>query len=107
MGGALSQEAPEARIGLSTSVGKLTQASTMLQASSATTPSAKEKAGNASLCSTSPSDPSFNLYLDTDQSWTADTGASAHMTPHRHWFQNYKPYRVPIELADGVFQWDG
>jgi len=34
-------------------------------------------------------------------SWNADSGASSHMTPHRHWMRNYKPYKVPIQLANG------
>ena len=29
-----------------------------------------------------------------------DTGATSHMTPHRHWMRNYVPKRVPIKLAD-------
>ena len=33
--------------------------------------------------------------------WCADSGASSHMTPYRHWFRDYKPHVVPIELADG------
>ena len=33
--------------------------------------------------------------------WCADSGASSHMTPHRHWFKHYRPHVIPIELADG------
>jgi hypothetical protein len=33
--------------------------------------------------------------------WNADTGASSHMTPHRHWLRNFKPCCVQIKLADG------
>ena len=45
----------------------------------------------------------FSSPLDTPAytSWNADTGASSHMTPHRHWLRNYKPYRVEVKLADG------
>ncbi|TBU21085.1 hypothetical protein BD311DRAFT_707231, partial [Dichomitus squalens] len=32
--------------------------------------------------------------------WNTDTGASAHMTPHRHWFRSYSPHNVPIRLAN-------
>lgn len=32
--------------------------------------------------------------------WNPDTGASSHMTPHRHWFFVYSPHVVPIRLAD-------
>lgn len=50
----------------------------------------------ASVASTSlPSPITLNAHY-----WNADTGATAHMTPHRHWLRNYRPHRVPIELAD-------
>ena len=32
--------------------------------------------------------------------WNTDTGATSHMTPHRHWFTTYTPYVVGIRLAD-------
>lgn len=32
--------------------------------------------------------------------WNADTGATSHITPHRHWLRNYRAHRVPAELAD-------
>ena len=41
------------------------------------------------------------IQLETYVSWNADTGASSHMTPHRHWLRNYKPCRIEIKLADG------
>ena len=28
------------------------------------------------------------------------TGATSHMTSHRHWLHNYVPKHIPIELAD-------
>ena len=34
--------------------------------------------------------------------WLADTGATSHMTPHRHWVPNYSPLRIPIRLADNT-----
>jgi len=34
-------------------------------------------------------------------SWNTDTGASSHMTPHRHWLRNYKPCHIEVKLADG------
>jgi hypothetical protein len=40
------------------------------------------------------------LQLDADADWNADTGATSHMTPHRHWLPNYAPRCVPIKLAD-------
>jgi len=59
-----------------------------------------ESTGNASLCSSDPSDPFCPLQLDADVDWNADAGATAHMTPHHHWLQNYTPKCVPIKLAD-------
>src|ERR1700709_616382 len=59
-----------------------------------------EFAGNASLCSFDPSHPLCPLQLDADADWNADTGATSHMTPHRHWLRNYDPKRVAIKLAD-------
>jgi hypothetical protein len=53
-----------------------------------------EFAGNASALSTSSSPTPPNL------NWLADTGATSHMTPHRHWVRNYSPLRIPIRLAD-------
>jgi hypothetical protein len=53
-----------------------------------------EFAGNASALSTSSSPTPPNL------EWLADTGATSHMTPHRHWVRNYSPMRMPIRLAD-------
>ena len=61
-----------------------------------------EFAGHASLSSSSydPSDPLTPLKLDAEVDWNADSGATSHMTPHRHWFHQYKPFRTPICLAD-------
>ncbi|EIW76019.1 hypothetical protein CONPUDRAFT_158795 [Coniophora puteana RWD-64-598 SS2] len=60
-----------------------------------------EYAGNASLCSSpSPTSPTCPLQLDADADWIADTGATSHMTPHRHWLRSYTPMRMPLRLAD-------
>ena len=32
--------------------------------------------------------------------WNTDTGATSHMTPHKHWFRSYSPHVVPIRLAN-------
>jgi hypothetical protein len=40
------------------------------------------------------------LQLDACVDWNADTGATSHMTPHRHWLRNYVPKQIPIKLAD-------
>ena len=54
-----------------------------------------EFAGNASLLD-SP------LQSDACAAWLPDTGATSHMTPHRHWFHTYTPMCVPIRLADNT-----
>lgn len=59
---------------------------------------AAEFAGNASAFDFT--DPHSPLLSDAGTDWTADTGATRHMTPHRHWFTTYEPYRVAIRLAD-------
>lgn len=56
-----------------------------------------EYAGNASAYL---SDLTSPLVTDASTDWNPDTGATSHMTPHRHWFNTYKPYVVPIRLAD-------
>ena len=52
-------------------------------------------ASSANCLLSSPLDPSAYT------SWNSDTGASSHMTPHRHWLRDYKQCRVEIKLADG------
>ena len=32
--------------------------------------------------------------------WIIDTGATCHMTPHKHWFNKYTPNRTPVRLAN-------
>ena len=59
-----------------------------------------EFAGNACNRSYDPSNPSSPLQVDADFDWLPDTGATSHMTPHRHWLRNYKPIRIPVRLAD-------
>ena len=64
----------------------------------AETPQVAEFAGNASsLDYTNPNSP---LISDAGTDWNTDTGATCHMTPHRHWFNTYKPHRTPIRLAN-------
>jgi hypothetical protein len=36
--------------------------------------------------------------------WNTDTGATSHMTPHKHWFHSYSPHVVPIRLANTLSQ---
>ena len=45
-------------------------------------------------------DPHSPLLPDAGANWIADTGATSHMTPHRHWFSSYTPTKRPIRLAD-------
>ncbi|KAL5521963.1 hypothetical protein ACEPAF_1819 [Sanghuangporus sanghuang] len=57
-----------------------------------------EFAGNASaLDYTNPHSP---LIPDAGTDWIADTGATCHMTPHRHWFTKYSTNHTPICLAN-------
>jgi hypothetical protein len=64
----------------------------------ATAPAVVEAALAASLRS---STPSGSL---ADAHWIADTGAMSHMTPHRSWFGQYKPFVTPISVvfSEGV-----
>ena len=41
----------------------------------------------------------------TDTSWNADSGATAHMTPHQKWIHNMKPCKVPVHLANNDVVW--
>ena len=34
--------------------------------------------------------------------WNTDSGAISHMTPHRHWICNYRPFQTPIHLANNL-----
>ena len=71
----------------------------------ATAPSApsgeKEFAGNASTSVSGPVDSSAYVQSHADFRWNADSGCTSHMTAHRHWIRGYRPYRTPVELADG------
>ncbi|HEX3640833.1 MAG TPA: hypothetical protein VHV10_06045, partial [Ktedonobacteraceae bacterium] len=68
-------------------------------AESGNTASIEEVAGNASALSSAQH---FAwLASSTSSDWNTDTGASSHMTPHRHWFNSYIPHVVPVRLADG------
>ena len=49
-----------------------------------------------------PSSLSSPLQLNADFHWIADTGATSHMTPHRHWFKSYTHCRTPICLANNI-----
>ena len=57
-----------------------------------------ESAGHASALSSS----NHALWLKSPacNQWNTDTGATSHMTPHRHWFCSYIPHVVAIQLAD-------
>ena len=60
-----------------------------------------EFAGNASARSKSPLH-SSPLQLNADFHWLADTGATSHMTPHRHWFKSYTHCKTPVRLANNT-----
>ncbi|KAF8311014.1 hypothetical protein DL93DRAFT_2061608, partial [Clavulina sp. PMI_390] len=55
---------------------------------------AVQKAGAASL------DPRPSQTRSAD-TWNADTGASAHMSPHRSCFRSYGPSSTLVEVANG------
>ena len=58
----------------------------------------QESAGKASIYS--PEQLDNPLLLNINHDWNADSGATSHMTPHRHWLRNYKQCHIPIKLAD-------
>ncbi|THH09759.1 hypothetical protein EW145_g1773 [Phellinidium pouzarii] len=67
-------------------------------ASAPTSVQSAEFAGNASTHDyTNPHSP---LLSDAGSDWIVDTGATCHMTPHRHWFNTYTPNHTPIQLAN-------
>jgi hypothetical protein len=61
-----------------------------------------ESAGHASFRSFVPCHPLSLLQLDACVDWNADTGATSHMTPHRHWLRDYVPKCIPIKIADNT-----
>ena len=77
--------------------GKGSANTTSEQDSAAAASAVQEFAGKASLRSNSPFNPSQHA---ADTLWTADTGATSHMTPHKHWLRDYKPFSIPIRLAN-------
>ena len=60
-----------------------------------------EFAGHASVSAASSSEAQKRASSD----WNADTGASSHMTPHRHWFLSYMPHVVPVRVANNSIIW--
>ena len=36
----------------------------------------------------------------SDDFWVSDSGATSHMTSHKHWIHDLKPMKVPIRLGD-------
>src|ERR1700722_7812024 len=55
-------------------------------------------AGHASALASSTRSQWLKSRACTD--WNTDTGASSHMTPHKHWFRSYSPHVVAIKLAE-------
>ena len=60
---------------------------------------AVEFAGHASSTLPSSLRPKW-LKSKASANWNTDTGASAHMTPHKHWFRSYSPHVTAIRLAN-------
>lgn len=46
--------------------------------------------------------PATTVAVRSAHDWIADTGATAHMTPHKSYFVDYKADRTPIEVAQGA-----
>ncbi|KZT14468.1 hypothetical protein NEOLEDRAFT_1049566, partial [Neolentinus lepideus HHB14362 ss-1] len=63
-----------------------------------------EYAGNVGIgkasVALSASDRSSWLSSLAAANWNTDTGATSHMTPHRHWFASYSPHIIPVRLAN-------
>src|SRR3981189_334265 len=57
-----------------------------------------EFAGHASALSSTNRSQWLKSRACTD--WNTDTGATSHMTPHKHWFRSYSQHVVPIRLAN-------
>jgi len=86
-------------------------------AKQATTDESGENSPNLGICwkcqvplSLTSSSPTSAFIVEASSDWTADTGASSHMTPHCHWFSSYRPLQVPVCLADGrlssLLEWE-
>jgi Reverse transcriptase (RNA-dependent DNA polymerase)/gag-polypeptide of LTR copia-type/GAG-pre-integrase domain/Integrase core domain len=58
----------------------------------------QESAGKASIFTMEQLDNPLSHHTNYD--WNADSGATSHMTPHKHWLRDYKPLHIPIRLAD-------
>jgi transposase InsO family protein len=70
-----------------------TSPTTSTSANAASTPQ-QAKALSASLRLVSSS------ITSADTFWIADTGATSHMSPHREWFVEYRPHRIPVRVAN-------
>ena len=68
------------------------------EAKAATAKEIQESAGKASIYSLEQLEDPLSYIANYD--WNADSGATSHMTPHKHWIRNYKPLHIPIKLAD-------
>jgi len=60
-------------------------------------PEITEFAGHTGFHSFDPSHPTYPLQLDACVDWNADTGATSHMTPHRHWLRNYSVLHMKLQ----------
>jgi gag-polypeptide of LTR copia-type/GAG-pre-integrase domain/Integrase core domain len=72
-----------------------------VKAAQSASESAKESAEVTEFAGTASLSITDALAPCSDDTWTADTGATSHMSPHRHWFAKYEPLSIPIRLADG------
>src|SRR3981189_1541033 len=79
-----------------------TSANTDSSSASNGSSTSQQFAGNASLSSDSSPCSTPHISAHADSLWCTDTGATSHMTPHRHWLRNYKALRVPVCLANST-----
>jgi len=77
---------------------KQAEAQAITQANATST--IQESAGKASIYSLDQLDDPLSHQANYD--WNADSGATSHMTPHKHWIRNYKPLYIPIRLANNT-----
>ena len=80
--------------------GKANEAQENTSNGASSSSSASSQAANIAEFAGKASASSHSSSRTAGSDWNADTGATSHMSPHRHWFYDYTPYRTPIRLAN-------
>jgi len=67
----------------------------------------RPRGGNGGGATTSQSAPNASLLTHStpssaDKRWNADSGTTSHMTPEKERLLNARPFRIPIQVANGV-----